>query len=189
MVMNKKRISVWMTTLGIVTLSLGSMMMPQQSLAKHIWVTARMGFFPADAVQAGWDGGDLYVCSNYNPITSSLYKGRPFYSSGKLHPKYGKCYTGYDGQEFEHTTYQVLTGTRLRWVTLTGAMPPNAIAGGKDIDGSTLYVCRAWFQFGDQRLRISGKFNTNYDRCFVPYGGKEHESRYAQVLIDDDWRY
>jgi Protein of unknown function (DUF3421) len=188
--MNKKCLSNWLTALGIAVLSLGSLVtMTQSALADHKWVEGRMGFVPKDAVKAGWDGGDLYVCSNYNTKTSSLYKGRPFYSSGKLHPKYGKCFTSYSGQEFGVTTYQVLTGTRLRWVTLTGTMPPNAITGGTDDDGSRLYVCRAWFQFGDQRLRISGKFNTNHDRCYVPYGGKEHASQYTQILIDDEWKY
>jgi hypothetical protein len=147
-----------------------------------------MGYFPKNAVKGGWEDGDLYVCSDYNTKTSSLYKGRPFYSSGKLYPKSGKCITPYDGKEFGVTTYQVLTGTRLRWVTLTGAMPPNAITGGTE-DGSRLYVCRAWFKFGNQRLLIPGKFHTNHDKCYVPYGGKEHASQYAQILIDDEWKY
>jgi hypothetical protein len=151
--------------LTLATLSMATVIaIIQPAVADYQWVTARNGYVPPGAVQGGFDGENLYVCS----IGGSI---------GKLAPGHRKCYVPYGGREIGYGKYQVLVVDRGEWVPLTGNVPKGAVIGGKD--GEMLYVCNAvvagkW---------TPGKYPVSHDVCYVPYGGKEIGVRNFNVFI------
>lgn len=151
--------------LTLIALSVGSVVAAiQPSLAGYRWVTGRDGYVPPGAVQGGFDGENLYICT-------------VGFAVGKLAPGHQKCYVPYGGRELGYNKYQVLVVDRWKWVPLTGNLPPGAVDGGRD--GETLYVCNAvvagkW---------TPGKYPVSHDVCYVPYGGKEIAVRSFNVLI------
>ncbi|KAJ8979375.1 hypothetical protein NQ317_003074 [Molorchus minor] len=64
-------------------------------------------------------------------------------------------------------------------------VPSTALRGGVDIDGSQIYVGRA-FHEGDW---IPAKVIPSKDVAYVPYGGQEHAKDRFQVLCEQrfDW--
>jgi Protein of unknown function (DUF3421) len=154
--------------LSTITLSIGSLIvLTQPALADYEWLTARDGFVPVGAIKSGFDGENLYVCS---------VNGIP----GKLSSGYKKCYISYDGREYEYRKYKVLIGNNLQWIAITGNVPKNAVVSGKDYDtNSNLYICKVVFNGKE----TSGKYNVNYDTCYVPYDGKEIQVKKANILV------
>lgn len=55
--------------------------------------------------------------------------------------------------------------------------PATAIEGGRDVDGSTIYVGRAYHE-GDW---IPAKIIPQKNAAYVPYGGREHLKTRYQV--------
>ncbi|KAJ9061668.1 hypothetical protein DSO57_1018356 [Entomophthora muscae] len=54
------------------------------------------------------------------------------------------------------------------WVKSSdGSIPPQAVQGGREIDGKPLYICRQWHKGG---LHI-GKTATHLNGCYIAYGG------------------
>lgn len=76
------------------------------------------------------------------------------------------------------TTYVTFTtpgsGTTSKFVW-TGSKPGNAIAGGKEENGTTLYVCRASYRGGLHAGKVVNGL------CNIGYGGKE------EALTDYEW--
>lgn len=68
----------------------------------------------------------------------------------------------------------------LQWVPFSSRhiLPSNAIEGGYDKDGSTLYVIRA--QHG--RAMIPGKFSYSRGSAYIPYGTKELKKTEFEIL-------
>jgi hypothetical protein len=65
------------------------------------------------------------------------------------------------------------------WVPYeNGALPGDAIAGGHDTNGQTLYFCRA-FPLGDQ----PGKVNQNLGSCRYGYVGQEYQDGLYEVMV------
>jgi len=66
------------------------------------------------------------------------------------------------------------------WVNSShGHMPPNAVQGGHEANGTPLYIARA---MADGRDLTPGKLHTGYQSLYIPYGGKEQEKKEYQVL-------
>ncbi|WP_420759611.1 DUF3421 domain-containing protein [Nostoc sp. CALU 546] len=136
----------------------------QPALADYKWVNARNGYVPPGAIQGGFDGEKLYVCS----IGSAV---------GKLAPGHRKCYVAYGNQAFGYDRYQVLVADNWKWVPVTGDVPQGAVIGGED--GEALYVCNAvvagkW---------APGKYPVSHDVCYVAYGNKSIGVKSFNVLI------
>ncbi|CAF1004347.1 unnamed protein product [Rotaria sp. Silwood1] len=66
------------------------------------------------------------------------------------------------------------------WVRASnGQVPPNAVPGGQEANGQTLYVAR----FITKEGQLSpGKLAPQYRQAYVSYGGKEQSSAVYQVL-------
>ena len=60
-----------------------------------------------------------------------------------------------------------------------GAVPPNAVAGGNDVNGEPIYVGRA-HESGDH---IPGKIVPSHGVCYVAYGGEERAHRTYEYLV------
>jgi Protein of unknown function (DUF3421) len=165
-----KCLSTWLSTLGIATISFGSLVtMTQPALAGYNWVSGSNGSVPPGAIQSGSDNGvPLYAC-------------RANIGNGKLHPKYGKCYVPYGPREQEFTTYEVLVGDSMRWVPMTGSIPQNAVLAGYEPNGALLHVCRANLQSGS----TPGKYSAISKVCYLPYGGKYTETRTFDILVSE----
>ncbi|XP_066259122.1 uncharacterized protein [Euwallacea similis] len=126
------------------------------------WLPNHDGRVPPNAVVGGKtsDGEDLYI-------------GRVGHDGawtvGKVQPSHNTCYIPFDGKEVAHKEYEILVS--YRWVDVApGAMfPAFAIQGGKDVDGSPIYVGQG-FHNGDW---LPAKVIPNKRAVYVPYGGKE----------------
>jgi hypothetical protein len=170
--MNKKYVSSWIAALGMITLSLGSLItITQPALADYRWVNGKSGSVPAGAVKAGSDNNDdLYICKGY-------------LGNGKLHPRHGRCFVPYDGKEEAYRAYEVLVGNDLRWVPWAGSIPKNSISGGRERNGDPLYVCRSRLPVGKKQL-TPGKYSAVNKICYLPYGGRYYEDRTPELLVE-----
>ncbi|XP_015782147.1 natterin-3 [Tetranychus urticae] len=79
--------------------------------------------------------------------------------------------------EFYYNRHQ---GPKAHWIDAEGGFVPygEAVVGGMDISGETLYVGRA-LQDGEC---IPGKIVPSHGVCYVAYAGREHPHRVYQVL-------
>jgi Protein of unknown function (DUF3421) len=170
--MNKQYLSVWISTLGIAILSLGSLVtIAKPALAGYRWVSGKSGSVPEGAVRAGYDNNDeLYVC-------------RTNLGNGKLHPQYKNCYVPYGSTNQAFTTYEVLVGNDVRWVSWTGSIPQNSISGGRERNGDPLYVCRSRLPVGKKQL-TPGKYSAVNKICYLPYGSGYYEDRAPELLVE-----
>jgi hypothetical protein len=67
-----------------------------------------------------------------------------------------------------------------RWISgSNGYLPPDAVQGGHEANGTPLYVCRARHLGG---VHI-GKFRADWRGCNIPYGGRELTLNSYQVLV------
>jgi hypothetical protein len=67
------------------------------------------------------------------------------------------------------------------WVAASnGNVPANAIVGGQESSGETLYVCRAIFGNAEH----GGKVGRLLGGCSIGYGGKEETLRDYEVLVE-----
>ena len=68
----------------------------------------------------------------------------------------------------------------VEWVSCShGIVPGHAVAGGRDVDGSPLYIGRA-FHHGDM---LPAKISPKYGTAYVCYGGAEHTKDNYEVRI------
>lgn len=160
-----KNLSLTMLTLAtICTASI--MTVAQPALAGYKWVNARNGYVPSGAVEGGFDGEKLYVCSVGTNV-------------GKLAPGHKTCYVAYGNRSFAYNRYQVLVADNWKWVPLTGDVPQGAVIGGKGTDGENLYVCNAVV---DGKW-APGKYQVSHDVCYVAYGNKSVAAKNFNVVV------
>ena len=96
---------------------------------------------------------------------------------GNIRASSVEAQVSFKGEQKSTRDYAVLSnesGKHIKWVRTDGPQDPphGAISGGTDVNGTTLYVGRALLADGHF---IPGKINFNQGRCYIPYGGKEHE--------------
>ncbi|CAF5112411.1 unnamed protein product, partial [Rotaria sp. Silwood1] len=71
-------------------------------------------------------------------------------------------------------------GTSPPWVSAyNGEVPPNAVPGGHEANGQTLYVARFITKEGQL---APGKLALQYRQAYASYGGREESSNVYQVL-------
>jgi hypothetical protein len=148
------------------------------------WKLASSGEVPANAVVGGYEapapgqlaGPALYYCRAFLGTTSTSY-----WQLGKIRPEFGACLIPYGGKEVPATDYNVLVqGIPYASVTASnGVVPPDAIRGGRDDDGTDLYICNAFFMGGQH----PGKLRSDFGGCDVSWGGTEHVVTTYQVLV------
>lgn len=120
-----------------------------------------------------------------------MYIGRAHYQGsltpGKIHRTHGCLYIPYGGAEQSITQYEVLVAVsnKGRWERCSSGTPVpfGAITAGRDIDGSPLYVGRA-FHEGEN---ISAKVTR--DRAYVAHGGREHFKHDFEVLVGGNYSW
>jgi len=101
------------------------------------WVPGSGSSVPSNAVPGGVDRGTrLYVARASH--AGSLVPG-------KLHPTYKNVYVSYGGNEHaKGSGYEILTGEGFQWKAAeNGRVPQGAVQGGREANGTPLYVARA----------------------------------------------
>ncbi|XP_073829706.1 uncharacterized protein [Musca autumnalis] len=139
---------------------------------RYAWVAAANGDVPEAAVKVGRAAdGDF------------LYAGRGSWEGsvtvGKVHPSHGCLYIPYGEEEIKLTEYEVLTQPD-QWISATAdSFPEDALEGGRDADGDTIYVGRV-FKDGDL---MPAKVIPNKGGAYVCWGGEEEKVDNFQVLV------
>lgn len=133
---------------------------------------------PTAIVPAGaeFNGETLYSCRAY-------HQGDII--PGKYHPR-GECHVAWGGQEFSKTSdIEVLTnphGARFQWIAAPGALPPNAVRGGRTNERENIYVVQCQLQSADQISWFPGKYTVSAGG-FTSYGGQEIRCGVMQFLV------
>lgn len=140
------------------------------------WVYT-VGEVPRNAVQGGYDtsGAPLYYCRG---LVSGTWQ------PGKTRDGFGACNVPYGGRELAASRYQVLVklipAVQLGTVAASnGDRPKDAVKGGVDSDGETLFICAASYAGGTH----TGKLKPSFHACLVPYGGSEISVSSYSVLV------
>lgn len=123
------------------------------------WSRVTNSIIPSNALRAGNEanGTPLYIArANYE---GGLHVGKA---------NSGEAYIPYGGREVYVQNYEVYTGTGT-WIRISnGNFPQNAIVGGREADGTPLYIARAAIEGG---IHI-GKAKAS-NEAWISYGGVE----------------
>jgi len=129
-----------------------------------------------NAVEAGYeaDGAKLYVGRG------QLQGGTHV---GKIHQAQNSCYIPLFGNEHKLDNFEVLSvppGVNVHWVAgSNGQVPPNAVEGGRNDDGSKTFIGRMQFN----GTVTPGEIVPKEQVCYISFMGKEEESRNYEVLV------
>lgn len=125
---------------------------------RYAWVPAGGGNGPAGAVQGGGEGDHaIFICRA--PWQGGVHVGKVVGTT---------CNFGWGGQEITVPSYEVLVGALWRWVPASGgSVPPLAVVGGHEANGSPQYVCRAYYNGGMHPGKVVGA------NCNIGWGGAE----------------
>jgi len=133
---------------------------------------------PRNAIAGGREsGGTLYVCrGNHNGSTTPGKAGAHLHTGAVI---------GYGNKEVGLGGYEVLVGDArsVRWVSVQGKLKikdldARPVDGGKDSDGTRLFIARANIQGATH----PGKVGEGFKAAFIPWGGKEQEISSYEVL-------
>jgi len=142
------------------------------------WILNRGTQIPQGAIAAGEEHG------------KPLYSCRAFYEGGIQPGKASEAFKkgaiiGYDQEEILLDTYEILVGDErgLRWEEVHGRLNVSALGytpveGGREADGTPLYIAQAPYKNGVHPGKVSEKFNGAY----IPYGGEEKTIKEYRVL-------
>ncbi len=118
------------------------------------------------------DGRKLYLCRvNY------MGSEQP----GKTWKGYDKCNFAYGGHEIYSSHYSMYGQNNHQgsWRRGDGHIPRGAMVAGHDVNGKTLYLCRAYYAGGVQ----PGKTWRDYQYCNVPYAGRETLAKDYEIFV------
>ncbi|XP_034476938.1 protein piccolo [Drosophila innubila] len=151
---------------------------PTHGTASDLWLPARAGYTPPDAVHGGHDSdmAPLLVCRAY-------YEGLRI--PGKAVPSRGCAYIAHSGREIIESSYEVLIGqAKYHWVPRSeGSIAPGAVEAGRSYNGEPLYVGRARYCGS----LTPGKIQQSHRCIHIPFGGQEvHISTY-EVLVRSEF--
>jgi hypothetical protein len=133
--------------------------------------SASIGNVPTNATNKGAhgvSGAPLYFCR------ADLGGGKGV-QLGSLASGSGGCLIPYGGTAKPVSSYDVLVDLSPRLPLTTsqvlsgGIIPPDALVGGKDTDGQTLYYCQA--SYGG--AVVPGKTGPKFKSCDIPWQGYE----------------
>ncbi len=134
------------------------------------WTKVVNGQTPASAMQGGSE-------SNGTPLFIARADFQGGKHPGKAQRNANTCFISWGGEEHSVGNYEVYTG-KGRWAKVIGSIHSSAIKGGKDGDGSPLYIVRA---------TINGTFHIGKARqsgnAWIPYAGKELSIANFEVLM------
>jgi len=143
------------------------------------WQSARAGDTPGPGAIRGGPG--------YGPDPDTpLYLCRAGDRGGGLFPGkwiQGKCSIALDGRELKQSTYDVAYGSAT-WAPFGGAITPDVVQGGYDVDQTPLYVCRVphfKLSFGDKGNQPGYLKN---GVCMVAYGSGTTNNPPFEVLFN-----
>jgi len=117
----------------------------------------------------------MYTCRAYIDGGLQLGKASPEFQKGGV--------VGYKHDEIHVEEYEILLGNMhgLRWVPSSGKFHPdrvNPVDGGRENDGTPLYIARAYYKDAVH----PGKTSPNLNGAYIPWGGKEVEVKEYEVL-------
>jgi len=144
------------------------------------WVLTQGKNIPDNAIIGGTDtdGSQLWVARAY--YDGGIHPGKAFLNARK------GAVTSYGGREVEVDQYEVLVGDQnaVRWVQQSGrlnvgSLDGRPVEGGRDKDGSTLYVAQAPYKSGVHPGKVSEKLN---GAC-IAYGDDEKLVETYNVLV------
>jgi len=129
-----------------------------------------------NAVEAGYetDGAKLYI--GRGNLEGGIHVG-------KIHQAQNACYIPLFGKEHRLDNFEVLSippGMSVQWMPgANGQVPPNAVEGGRNDDGTPTYIGRFPFNGTITPGEIVPKENV----CYISFMGKEEESGSYEVLV------
>ncbi|XP_018321824.1 uncharacterized protein LOC108734675 [Agrilus planipennis] len=153
------------------------------------WVPSGGGNIPFGAVEGGRtsDGELLYIGRVWHDGAHTV---------GKIHPTHRCLYIPFNCTEMSFSEYEVLvlrtqqfnmSGPSYYWMEWTAdrPVPPTAVSGGKDADGSPIYVGRALHE----RDWIPAKVIPDRKVAYVPFAGGEHVKTKFQILCEQKFEW
>jgi len=144
---------------------------PTSGRGAGVWVPARGGQVPPEAVEGGFDGEQLYIARAHHE--GALIPG-------KLLPSHNVVYIPWGGAEHAKDEYEVLCSASGNWFPVSGAnMPPNALPAGQSESGESLFIGRA----NHNGTITIGKVQPSHGCCYIPYGGQEISYADYEVFI------
>lgn len=153
------------------------------------WVLTNGKNIPPGAIEGGCDQGHtLYIARAYQDGGVLIGKASDWFEKGAV--------IGYRETEIQLDTYEILVGnpqsTRgVKWVdvdgsfsigSLQGATP---VEGGKENDGTKLYVAQAPYGNSEPTGVHPGKIAEGLDGALIPYDGTEKKVKQYCVLCYD----
>jgi hypothetical protein len=143
------------------------------------WILNQGKNIPRDAIPVGEErGGKLYTCRAFQDGGIQLGKAANVFKKGAV--------IGYKNDEIHLETYEILVGNpnAVKWVQLSGRFNEGAlqglrpVEGGRENDGTPLFVCRA----PHHNAVHPGKCSPKLDGCYIPFDGKEKQISNYEVL-------
>ncbi|KDQ08954.1 hypothetical protein BOTBODRAFT_540164 [Botryobasidium botryosum FD-172 SS1] len=147
----------------------------QGAQASYTWVLAEGKNIPNEALEAGRDGDG-----------SALYAARAYCEGGLHIGKAGRhlgkgASIAYAGKEVEVEKYEILLAdpSKVRWVDGSEFQSTEPVEGGKEADGTPLYVAQAFYHEGTH----PGKWNQRLGGAHIAWGGEEVQCDRYRVLV------
>ncbi|KAF8626837.1 hypothetical protein AX15_004668 [Amanita polypyramis BW_CC] len=141
------------------------------------WILAHGQNIPKGAVIISNEPYAMHACRAYVDGGIQLGKASAQFQKGGV--------IGYKNEEIHFDEYEILLGdTRgLRWVSVSGRIDISnlgvrPVEGGRENDGTPLYIIRAYYKDAVHPGKTSSKLNGAY----IPWGGKEKEVHEYEVL-------
>ncbi|KIK67036.1 carbohydrate-binding module family 12 protein [Collybiopsis luxurians FD-317 M1] len=142
------------------------------------WILNQGKDIPANAILVGPEHDwNLWICRAYIDGTLQIGKASNVFQKGAV--------IGYDGKEHQLDTYEILVGDMhgLQWVDASGHLNVEnlglrPVEGGRDKDGSPLYIAEA----PHNDAVHPGIASPKHDGAFIPYGGKQVQVHNYRIL-------
>lgn len=150
-----------------LTLILGLLM--ASTVVQAQWERVHRSVTPSGAFRGGneADGSPLYIARTHHEGGIHI---------GKARQNAAEAFIPYGGAEIIVDNYEVYVG-KGKWRP-SKQKPKGAVVGGKESDGSPLYIARAYIGGGWH----IGKARENATEAFIPYGGREEIASDFEVL-------
>ncbi|KAF5389477.1 hypothetical protein D9757_004348 [Collybiopsis confluens] len=142
------------------------------------WILNRGKDIPANAIVVGPEHDwMLWICRAYIDGTLQIGKASNVFQKGAV--------IGYEGKEHQIDTYEILVGDMhgLQWVDASGHLNVEnlglrPVEGGRDKDGSPLYIAEA----PHNGATHPGVASPKLDGALIPYGGKQVQVHNYRIL-------
>jgi hypothetical protein len=142
------------------------------------WVLNHGKTIPQGAIVVGPEHSwTLYIARAFHKGSIQVGKASDVFKKGAV--------IGFGHDEIHLDTYEILLGdmNALRWVDACGKLDVNSLGykpveGGRDRDGTPLYIAKASYKGANHPGKCSSKLNG----AFIPYDGDEKEVKEYKVL-------